>query len=107
MNIGKEMEDILNRQICYEFKSAFAYLSLATALGKTHYSGFENWMRKQYEEELEHAKKRGAKIYAEIAGYGATGDAYHMTSPSPTGEAAAAGMKLAYEEAGLKPEDIN
>ena len=57
-------------------------------------------------EELEHAKARGAKIYAEIAGYGATGDAYHMTSP-PTGEAAAAGMRLAYEEAGLKPEDID
>ncbi|MCM1524317.1 MAG: beta-ketoacyl-ACP synthase II [Ruminococcus sp.] len=58
-------------------------------------------------EELEHAKARGAKIYAEIAGYGATGDAYHMTSPSPTGEAAAAGMRLAFEEAGLKPEDID
>lgn len=58
-------------------------------------------------EELEHAKARGAKIYAEIAGYGATGDAYHMTSPSPTGEAAAAGMRLAYEEAGLKPDDID
>lgn len=58
-------------------------------------------------EELEHAKARDAKIYAEIAGYGATGDAYHMTSPSPTGEAAAAGMRLAYEEAGLKPEDID
>ena len=58
-------------------------------------------------EEREHAKARGAKIYAEIAGYGATGDAYHMTSPSPTGEAAAAGMRLAYEEAGLKPEDID
>ena len=58
-------------------------------------------------EELEHAKARGAKIYAEIAGYGATGDAYHMTSPSPTGEAAAAGMRMAYEEAGLKPEDID
>ncbi|MBQ8568620.1 MAG: beta-ketoacyl-ACP synthase II [Oscillospiraceae bacterium] len=58
-------------------------------------------------EELEHAKARGAKIYAEIAGYGATCDAYHMTSPSPTGEAAAEGMKQAYTEAGLKPEDIN
>ena len=58
-------------------------------------------------EELEHAKARGAKIYAEIAGYGATADAYHMTSPSPTGEAAAAGMRLAFEEAGLKPEDID
>lgn len=58
-------------------------------------------------EEYEHAKARGAHIIAEIAGYGATGDAYHMTSPSPTGEAAAHAMKYAYEEAGLKAEDIN
>lgn len=58
-------------------------------------------------EELEHAKARGAKIYAEIAGYGATGDAYHMTSPSPEGEAAARGMINAYTEAGLKAEDID
>lgn len=58
-------------------------------------------------EELEHAKARGAKIYAEISGYGATADAYHMTSPHPEGEAAAAGMRLAYEEAGLRPEDIS
>lgn len=58
-------------------------------------------------EELEHAKARGAKIYAEIAGYGATCDAYHMTSPSPEGEAAAQGMIMAYTEAGLKPEDID
>lgn len=58
-------------------------------------------------EEYEHAKARGAHIIAEVAGYGATGDAYHMTSPSPTGEAAAHAMKYAYEEAGLKGEDIN
>ncbi|MGN0622923.1 MAG: beta-ketoacyl-ACP synthase II [Oscillospiraceae bacterium] len=58
-------------------------------------------------EELEHAKARGAKIYAEICGYGATGDAYHMTSPSPTGEAAARAMKDAYTEAGLAPEEVN
>ncbi|MDD7429235.1 MAG: beta-ketoacyl-ACP synthase II [Oscillospiraceae bacterium] len=58
-------------------------------------------------EELEHAKARGAKIYAEVAGYGATCDAYHMTSPSPEGEAAAQGMILAYTEAGLKAEDID
>lgn len=57
-------------------------------------------------EELEHAKARGAKIYAEVSGYGATGDAYHMTSPSPTGEAAAKAMEQAYTEAGLKPEDV-
>ena len=58
-------------------------------------------------EELEHAKARGAKIYAEVAGYGATCDAYHMTSPSPEGEAAAQGMIMAYTEAGLKAEDID
>lgn len=58
-------------------------------------------------EELEHAKARGANIICEIAGYGATGDAYHMTSPSPTGEAAAHAMKCAYEEAGLKAEEVN
>lgn len=57
-------------------------------------------------EEYEHAKARGAKIYCEIAGYGATCDAYHMTSPSPECEAAARAMKNAYEEAGLSPEDI-
>lgn len=58
-------------------------------------------------EELEHAKARGANIICEIAGYGATGDAYHMTSPSPTGEAAAYAMKHAYEEAGLQPDEVN
>ena len=58
-------------------------------------------------EEYEHAKARGAHIYAEIAGYGATGDAYHITSPTPDGEAAAKAMQLAFEEAGLKAEDID
>lgn len=57
-------------------------------------------------EELEHAKARGAKIYAEIVGYGSTGDAYHITSPSPDGSGAAAAMKVAMEEAGIKPEDV-
>lgn len=57
-------------------------------------------------EEYEHARARGAKIYCELAGYGATCDAYHMTSPSPEGEAAAHAMVHAYQEAGLKPEDI-
>lgn len=57
-------------------------------------------------EELEHAKARGAKIYAEISGYGATCDAYHMTSPSPECVAAAEAMKLAYKEAGLAAEDV-
>ena len=58
-------------------------------------------------EELEHAKARGAKIYAELAGYGATADAYHMTSPAPDGSGAGKAMQLAYEEAGLKAEDID
>lgn len=58
-------------------------------------------------EELEHAKKRGAKIYAEIVGYGATGDAYHITSPSPEGEGASKAMELAYQEAGINHTEVN
>ena len=58
-------------------------------------------------EEYEHAKARGAKIYAEVSGYGATCDAYHMTSPMPTGEAAGMGMTLAMQEAGLNPSAID
>ncbi len=58
-------------------------------------------------EEYEHAKARGAQIYAEVAGYGATCDGYHMTSPMPTGEAAGMGMTLAMQEAGLKPSEID
>ncbi len=57
-------------------------------------------------EEYEHAKKRGAKIYAEIVGYGATSDAYHITSPAPNGEGGARAMKMAMEEANVKPEEI-
>ncbi len=57
-------------------------------------------------EELEHAKKRGAKIYAELVGYGASSDAYHITSPAPNGEGGARAMKNAILNAKLKPEDI-
>ena len=57
-------------------------------------------------EELEHAKARGAKIYAEIVGYGATSDAYHITSPAPGGEGGARAMKIAMQEAKVKPEKI-
>ena len=57
-------------------------------------------------EELEHAKARGAKIYAEVVGYGATCDAYHITSPLEDGSGAARAMELAMEEAGVKPEEV-
>ncbi len=58
-------------------------------------------------EELEHAKARGAKIYAELIGYGATSDSYHITSPSPDGEGAARAMTRAIEDAKIQPEEID
>ncbi|MCR5605395.1 MAG: beta-ketoacyl-ACP synthase II [Treponema sp.] len=57
-------------------------------------------------EEYEHAKARGAKIYAEIAGYGGTTDGYHLTSPNPDGVQGARAMTLAMKDANVKPEDI-
>lgn len=58
-------------------------------------------------EELEHAKKRGAKIYAEVIGFGSTTDAYHITSPEPNGEGGARAMKRAIEDAKIKLSDID
>jgi 3-oxoacyl-[acyl-carrier-protein] synthase II len=58
-------------------------------------------------EELEHAKKRGAKIYCEIIGYGNTADAHHLTAPAPGGEGAARCMKMALRDSGLKLEDVS
>lgn len=58
-------------------------------------------------EELEHALSRGAKIYGEVAGYGSTADAYHITSPAEDGSGAAKAMELAMSEAGIKPPDVD
>ncbi|MFC1675142.1 beta-ketoacyl-ACP synthase II [Candidatus Omnitrophota bacterium] len=57
-------------------------------------------------ESLEHARKRNAKIYAEVCGYGMSCDAYHITAPDPGGEGAAAAMKAAMKNGGLNPEDV-
>ncbi|MGK2907553.1 MAG: beta-ketoacyl-ACP synthase II [Desulfuromonadales bacterium] len=58
-------------------------------------------------EEYESARKRGAKIYGEVAGYGLTGDAYHLTAPSPNGEGAARCMKMALDTAGVNPGEVD
>ena len=58
-------------------------------------------------ESLSHAKARGAHILAEVAGYGATSDAYHITSPCEDGSGAAKAMELAMQEAGVKPEEVS
>jgi 3-oxoacyl-[acyl-carrier-protein] synthase II len=57
-------------------------------------------------EEMERARARGVRIYAELAGYGATADAYHMTAPAPGGEGAARAMQAALSSAGISPEEV-
>jgi 3-oxoacyl-[acyl-carrier-protein] synthase II len=58
-------------------------------------------------EEYEQARKRGARIYAELIGYGATSDAYHLTNPAPAGEGAARAMRMALEQAGIGPDEVD
>lgn len=58
-------------------------------------------------ESLEHARKRGARILADVAGYGASGDAYHMTAPAPGGEGGVRSMKIALDDAGIPPEEVS
>jgi 3-oxoacyl-[acyl-carrier-protein] synthase II len=58
-------------------------------------------------ESLEHAKARGARIYCEITGFGMTADAHHITDPSPNGDGVARAMKIALDDSGLKPEDVD
>ena len=80
--------------------------SLSTKPSRSASKGLDAVCGSSFLVELEHAKKRGAHIYCELAGYGATDDAYHITSPVPGGAGGAKAMELAIKDAGLEPKDI-
>ena len=79
-----------NSQLKRHYKLAFNYIDTCLIL-----------------EDYEHAKARGAKIYAELVGFGATSDAYHMTAPDPSGDGAIRVMRMALEDAQVKPEEVD
>jgi 3-oxoacyl-[acyl-carrier-protein] synthase II len=106
--------------ICESGIGGFAALrALSTSFNDNPTAGSRPWDKKRdgfvmgegagviVLEELEHAKKRGAKIYGEIVGYGLSGDAYHMTAPESTGRGSSYAMKLALKHAKLNPENID
>ena len=104
--ISEKLQNAINEQITAEMWSSNLYLSMSFYFACEGFDGFAHWMKKQSQEELEHAKARGAKSLGEGVGYGATGDAYHITSPAEDGSGAAKAMEWAVKEAGISTDDV-